>query len=247
MAKIYEFSANDIATIESHKHLPNTMKYGNGNGGGGGDMLEARVAKLESDVEHIKATMSDVKADLKSVISDVGTMKTDVAVIMQKLDVINNTLSKKPSEEQLNARLTKSENRFDSKFTEVEGKFDARLTKSENRFDSKFTEVEGKFDARLTKSENRFDSKFTEVEGKFDARLTKSENRFDSKLTEVESKQTESVLIETLESSRIDNTPFTFLGNAVANAVDSVSDEWASLPFASKGATLSHVISPLAI
>ncbi|WP_323837177.1 hypothetical protein [Photorhabdus africana] len=133
MANIYEFSANDIATLESHKYLPNTMKYGNGNGGGGGDMLEARVAKLESDVEHIKATMSDVKADLKSVISDVGTMKTDVAVIMQKLDVINNTLSKKPSEEQLNARLTKSENRFDNAISRIE----SSIEKSSLSFDGK--------------------------------------------------------------------------------------------------------------
>lgn len=155
MAKIYEFSANDIATIESHKHLPNTMKYGNGNGGGGGDMLEARVAKLESDVEHIKATMSDVKADLKSVISDVGTMKTDVAVIMQKLDVINNTLSKKPSEEQLNARLIKSENRFDAKFTEAEGKFDVRFAEIENKFDNAISRIA----SSIEKSSLSFDGK----------------------------------------------------------------------------------------
>lgn len=34
-------------------------------GSGGGDRMEARVAKLESDVENIKANVSDIKADIR--------------------------------------------------------------------------------------------------------------------------------------------------------------------------------------
>ncbi|MDC9615849.1 hypothetical protein PSI19_18640 [Xenorhabdus khoisanae] len=66
-----------------------------GGGDGGNDMLEARVAKLESDVEHIKNTMNDMKFDLKSVTGDVGTMKTDVALILQKIDNISSSVESK--------------------------------------------------------------------------------------------------------------------------------------------------------
>ncbi|WP_350307548.1 hypothetical protein [Photorhabdus viridis] len=50
-------------------------------GGGGDDMLEARVARLESDVEHIKKSIDEVKADVREMKKDTRTdfkeMKSD--------------------------------------------------------------------------------------------------------------------------------------------------------------------------
>lgn len=40
------------------------------NDGGGGDMLEARVARLESDVEHIKNSIKDIKDDVREIKRD---------------------------------------------------------------------------------------------------------------------------------------------------------------------------------
>ncbi|WP_391529851.1 hypothetical protein [Photorhabdus akhurstii] len=39
-------------------------------GGGGDDMLEARVARLESDVEHIKKSIDEVKTDVREMRKD---------------------------------------------------------------------------------------------------------------------------------------------------------------------------------
>ncbi|MBD1229243.1 hypothetical protein [Xenorhabdus griffiniae] len=66
-----------------------------GGGDGGDEMLEARVARLESDVEHIKTTMNDMKSDLKSVTSDIGVVKTDVALILQKMDNLSSSVESK--------------------------------------------------------------------------------------------------------------------------------------------------------
>ncbi|BDO97583.1 TPA: hypothetical protein ACXGCQ_004717 [Escherichia coli] len=39
-------------------------------GGGGGDDMQARVAKLESDVEHIKHTLKEMKDDIREIKRD---------------------------------------------------------------------------------------------------------------------------------------------------------------------------------
>lgn len=66
-----------------------------GGGGGGGEMLEPRVARLESDVEHIKVNLVDIRADLRVLGSNSSIMQRDTAVIMQKLVDIENAISKK--------------------------------------------------------------------------------------------------------------------------------------------------------
>lgn len=47
---------------------------GNGTGNGGDDM-QARVARLESDVEHIKQDIAEIKADVRQAASDIGSIK----------------------------------------------------------------------------------------------------------------------------------------------------------------------------
>ena len=41
-----------------------------GGNGGGGNMTEARIARLESDVEHIKNDIGDIKQDLREIKTD---------------------------------------------------------------------------------------------------------------------------------------------------------------------------------
>ncbi len=47
--------------------------------GDGGDGMEARIARLESDVEHIKTDVAQLK-------KDVGQLKVDVATIKERLE-----------------------------------------------------------------------------------------------------------------------------------------------------------------
>ncbi|EJZ0950343.1 MULTISPECIES: hemolysin XhlA [Escherichia] len=61
-------------------HYPTDDAYSrHGGGNGGGNMLEARVAKLESDVEYIKRDLAEVKSDIKSVDSRLSGIETSIS------------------------------------------------------------------------------------------------------------------------------------------------------------------------
>ncbi|MFI2810164.1 hypothetical protein [Microbulbifer sp. JSM ZJ756] len=49
-----------------------------GGPGGPGDM-EARVARLESDVEYIKRDISEIKTDLREIRGDIGKVKDSIS------------------------------------------------------------------------------------------------------------------------------------------------------------------------
>ncbi|AWK42632.1 hypothetical protein [Photorhabdus laumondii] len=54
-------------------------------GGGGGDMLEARVARLESDVEHIKKSIDEIKLDFRDAKKDISATTKKLAEIEPSL------------------------------------------------------------------------------------------------------------------------------------------------------------------
>lgn len=55
------------------------LKTGGGDSTSGG--MEARIARLESDMDHVKTTLTDIKGDVKAARADIGQIKTDIAVI----------------------------------------------------------------------------------------------------------------------------------------------------------------------
>ncbi|WP_445494453.1 hypothetical protein [Photorhabdus sp. SF281] len=55
-----------------HSH-DNGSSFKQGGGNGGGEDMEARVARLESDVEHIKKSIDEVKADVREMKKDTRT------------------------------------------------------------------------------------------------------------------------------------------------------------------------------
>ncbi|WP_233443219.1 hypothetical protein [Enterobacter asburiae] len=64
-------------------------QYGGGNGGGNG-MLEARVAKLESDVGYIRRDVDELRADVRLI-------NQNMTVALERLEAIRLSLDKKPS------------------------------------------------------------------------------------------------------------------------------------------------------
>lgn len=60
------------------------------NDGKWNDMLEARVAKLESDIGYIKRELSEVRADIRELKIDIGTIKTELALIKLQCHEIKN-------------------------------------------------------------------------------------------------------------------------------------------------------------
>lgn len=49
----------------------------NKGGNDGGNTMEARVAKLESDVENIKTNITDIKSDVREIRNDIKDIKSE--------------------------------------------------------------------------------------------------------------------------------------------------------------------------
>ncbi len=76
-----------MGNIKGHPNFGTGHISSGANVGGndGGNNLEARVAKLESDVEHIKGYVAEIRADMKDVKSDVVDLKLSIASQTTKL------------------------------------------------------------------------------------------------------------------------------------------------------------------
>lgn len=73
--------------------------FNEGSGGGGGNMLEARVAKLESDVSYIRRDVDELRVDVK-------TISQNMAIAIERLDNIRTSLDKKPSTDTVDKKIT---------------------------------------------------------------------------------------------------------------------------------------------
>lgn len=62
-----------------------------GDGGGNYGDMEARIARLESDVEHVKGAVAEIRSDLRDTKADIGAIKTDLAIIKERLSHIPTT------------------------------------------------------------------------------------------------------------------------------------------------------------
>ncbi|WP_178084350.1 hypothetical protein [Pseudomonas sp. F(2018)] len=84
------------------KNAREQARKGGDNGGGGdhtggheppgGNGVEARVAKLESDVEYIKRDVGEIAHSIKVIQGDVGVLKTQSAVLIERTDTIKSDM-----------------------------------------------------------------------------------------------------------------------------------------------------------
>lgn len=92
----------------SEDPFANVYDLGNGHGGGngGGNMLEARVARLESDVEHIKTNQTEARADIRDIKQISSDTNRDVAVILQKMVDMDSSIGKRPTSDSIDAKFS---------------------------------------------------------------------------------------------------------------------------------------------
>ena len=84
--------------------------------------MEARIARLESDVGHIASDMADVKIDVRS--------------LRDKFDAKFDGLDAK-----FDAKFDALDAKFDEKFDGLNAKFDAKIDALDAKFDKKFDGV----------------------------------------------------------------------------------------------------------
>lgn len=85
-------------------------------------VMEARVAKLESDVEHIKNALSDIKVDLRSATADVASINTKLVLLTEKLDNIGSSMTKSVDEEKINHKFEILQKELEATQAKIEGK-----------------------------------------------------------------------------------------------------------------------------
>lgn len=75
-AEIVQLIPGIPPSLESSPSNRHTEEFGGGHDGGDG--MQARVAKLESDIEYIKRDIAEVKSDVKSIDSRLSTIEANI-------------------------------------------------------------------------------------------------------------------------------------------------------------------------
>jgi outer membrane murein-binding lipoprotein Lpp len=69
--------------LREYNLAPEPLNMGGGGGTSGG--MEARVARLESDMEHVKKSVADIAMDVKAVRTSLGDVKVELGRFDERL------------------------------------------------------------------------------------------------------------------------------------------------------------------
>lgn len=103
--RLYSVPLEGERIEQSHSVPHNSFNEGSG-GGGGGNMIEARVAKLEADVENIKVNLSEARADIRELTNNSASTRTDVSTILQKLVDIDEKITGKAGKDFVDSQVS---------------------------------------------------------------------------------------------------------------------------------------------
>lgn len=97
MGEVFKFSDKSQSIV---LHSPSSHNVENGGGnGGGGNMLEARVAKLESDISYIRRDVDELRVDAKQI-------SQNMSIALERLENIKISLDKKPSTDTVDKKIS---------------------------------------------------------------------------------------------------------------------------------------------
>lgn len=97
MGEVFKFS-DKSQSIDLQNSSPHNVEYGGGNGGGG-NMLEARVAKLEADISYIRRDFDELRVDAKQI-------SQNMTIALERLENIKTSLDKKPSTDTVEKKIS---------------------------------------------------------------------------------------------------------------------------------------------
>lgn len=97
MGEVFKFS-DKSQSIDLHSPSSHNVENVGGNGGGG-NMLEARVAKLESDISYIRRDVDELRVDAKQI-------SQNMTIALERLENIKTSLDKKPSTDTVDKKIS---------------------------------------------------------------------------------------------------------------------------------------------
>lgn len=77
----------------SYAPFPKHNKNNGGGPTGGGEMLEPRVAKLESDVEYIKRDIREIRPDIKSIDARLTGIEASISSAKTTIKIVGGVLT----------------------------------------------------------------------------------------------------------------------------------------------------------
>ncbi len=101
-----DIQASSVSTQSS-----GMLQSSSSGGGGDGRLLGVQVAKLQSDVENIKSNLSETRADVSRLRESSADTARDVAVVLQKIVDVDEKLSKKPSNSEVQTLISSAVNK----------------------------------------------------------------------------------------------------------------------------------------
>ncbi|EPP4975968.1 hypothetical protein PTQ57_27555 [Klebsiella pasteurii] len=97
-AEIVQLVPSIPPSLESSPSYPHTYDHGGGSGGNG---MEQRLAVLESKVSRIESDVTELKVT-------VAVVDKNTAVILERLDSIKESLSKKPTSDAVDKKIAEA-------------------------------------------------------------------------------------------------------------------------------------------
>ncbi|MCS5751985.1 hypothetical protein LNO16_24085 [Klebsiella quasipneumoniae subsp. quasipneumoniae] len=96
---------NYLRAVDPTINHPHDLSNTDG-GDGGGNMLEARVAKLEADVENIKVNLSEARADIRELTKNSASTSANVSTVLQKLVDIDEKITGKAGKDFVDSQVS---------------------------------------------------------------------------------------------------------------------------------------------
>jgi hypothetical protein len=121
--------------------------------------VEARIARLESDVEHIKAGVQRLEVKTSAANDAIVALTSEVAHLATK------------------AELNRVEGELKASIAGVEGRLDASIASVKGELTSSIASVEGKLTASIASLKGELTTSISNVHGALDARINAMESK----------------------------------------------------------------------
>jgi chromosome segregation ATPase len=155
--------------------------------------MEARIARLESDVEHIKDVLGDIKLDVRGMQGELKAANDSIAALQKEVGVISATLPHlatkadlREVEGALNAQTKSVEGALNAQIKSVEGALNAQIKSVEGALNTKIHSVEGALKAEIRSVEGALNAKIHSFEGSLKAEVRSVEGALNAKINSVE-------------------------------------------------------------
>lgn len=105
---VFGICATTLAESTGRLVTSSSLGDTSGNSSGGGENMEKRLAVLDAEVSHIKLDVSDIKQKISSIEVTVNSVDKNMAVVLERLENIKESLSKKPSTDAIEKRISEA-------------------------------------------------------------------------------------------------------------------------------------------